>query len=364
MSNYYLKLKAYRYLRLKMKYFSFLVFVCASLFMGCSSSKKTFYELPVEFRFAEKKIDVYKLYSPYLKGKVIFVDPGHGGSDRNNIGFKGSAIEADINLKVALALKRFIVDAGGIVNMSRMKDTTVDLKDRSTIANKSRAEFFISIHHNAPAEKNDVWTNYTSTYYHAKDTDYEFEPCQKDLAKYIQRDLAYAMRNSGGPGSFDGTYSDYNIYPHEGFSVLRLTKIPAVLVECGFTTSEYQSGLLGINEFNEIEAWGIFKGICRYLANGIPQIQYIRTDVSDTNKLSISFNIKDTAGIDNKSIKVFIDSLSYQEYNFNAKEKILSIYYPAPNWGLHSIRIIAANSKGNYAFPYYYNIFVDKKMDR
>ena len=358
-------MKNCEYLREKVKYGSILILPFIILIVGCSSSVKTVYELPVEFRFPDKRTELLKIFSPYFKGKKFFLDPGHGGKDRNNIGYMGKAVEADVNLNVALVLKMFIVEAGGTVEMSREKDTTVELKDRSTIANKSGADFFISIHHNAPSEKNDTWTNYTSTYYHAKDSDYEFEPCQRDLAKYIQRDLAYAMRNSGGLGSFDGTYSDYNIYPRDGFSVLRLTKIPAVLVECGFTTSEYESGLLVVDEFNRVEAWGIFRGVCRYLANGIPEIRFIKTEASDSNNnLNISFGIKDSAGLDMNSIKVFIDSVFFKSYNFNPKDKILSIDYPATNYGGHIIRIITANIKGNYAFPFYYNIFVENKMDR
>jgi N-acetylmuramoyl-L-alanine amidase len=352
-------------MRQKVKKYSFLILLLSVLIVGCSSLVKTIYELPVEFRFPEKRTELLKTYSPYFKGKKFFLDPGHGGKDRNNIGYMGNAVEADVNLNVALALKMYLIEAGGTVEMSREKDTTIELKDRSALANKSGADFFISIHHNAPSEKNDIWTNYTSTYYHAKDSDYEFEPCQRDLAKYIQRDIAYAMRNSGGPGSFDGTYSDYNIYPKQGFSVLRLTKIPAVLVECGFTTSQYESERLVINEFNKIEAWGIFRGVCRYLANGIPEIRFIKKEAIDSgNSLNISFGIMDSAGVDVNSIKVFVDSVDYKLYNYNQKYKTLTIQFPVANYGGHVIRIIAANIKGNYAFPFYYNIFVENKMDR
>jgi N-acetylmuramoyl-L-alanine amidase len=330
------------------------------LWEGCGGIPE--YVLPSEFREPEKKTDFIKYYSAWIRGKKFFLDSGHGGNDRNNKGFRGTAVEADINLYVALLLKEFLVQAGGEVILSRDKDTSVELKDRSLMANRSNADLFISIHHNAPGEKDDIWTNYTSTYFHAKEDDYEYEPCQKDLARYIQRDISYAMRNSGGPGSFDGTYSDYNIYPGQGFSVLRLTKIPGVLVECGFTTSEFESERIVIKEFNSIEAWGIFRGICRYLSNGIPEIKYVNTELSDSSdKLIIHFTLKDSAGINSNSIVVFVDSLFYKNFILNTKEDILSIQFPEVSTGKHLIRIIAANNKGNYAYPFYYNILIENK---
>jgi N-acetylmuramoyl-L-alanine amidase len=330
---------------------------------GCGGISN--YVIPFEFRIPEKKAEFIKYYSGWVKRKKFFLDPGHGGMDRNNKGFRGNTVEADINLKVALELRELLLQAGGEVFLSRDKDTSIELKDRSIIANKSGADFFLSIHHNAPGDKEDIWTNYTSTYYHAKEDDYEFEPCQKDLARYIQRDLSYSMRNSGGPGSFDGTYSDYNIYPGQGFSVLRLTKIPAVLVECGFTTSEFESGLINKKEYNSIEAWGIFRGICRYLSNGIPEIEYVKMEKSQSiDTLDLNFSVKDSSGIKSNSLRVYIDSLYYMNYNLDKNGYLLSIKYPAAKVGKHLIRITAANLKGNYAFPFYYYIFIPNKMDK
>ncbi len=330
---------------------------------GCGGIPK--YVMPAELRASEKKTEFINYYSAWVKGKKFFLDAGHGGKDRSNKGFGGKTVEADINLGVTLALREFLLEAGGEVLLSRDKDTTVELKDRSLLANESNADIFISIHHNATGEKEDIWTNYTSTYYHATKEDQIFEPCQYDIARYIQRDLSYAVRNSGGPGSFDGTYSDYNIYPGQGFSVLRLTKIPAVLVECGFTTSEFESGLITVKEFNRIEAWGIFRGLCRYLSNGIPEIKYFNTETSfSKDSLNINFTLRDSAGINPKTLSIFIDSLNYSSFKLNPKEELLSILFPTVIKGKHLVRIIAANKKGNYAFPFYYYIFIPDKMDK
>lgn len=326
-----------------------------TLFAGCSSS--VFFEIPYEFRFPEKKAVFYKTYSKYLVGKKFFLDPGHGGADRNNKGYEGNATEADANLKVALYLRDFLRDAGAVVILSREKDTTIALKDRSILANKSKADFFISIHHNAPADSSDYWTNYSATYYHALDTNYEFDPSEKDLARYIQRDLSYAMRNSGGPSSFDGTQSDYSIYPKQGFSVLRLTEIPSVLVECGFTTSSFESQRITIEDFNKVEAWGIFRGICRYLASGIPTIIASENN-SYSNADFYDVYIKDTLKIDTLSFSVFLDTLRSKGFFYNNKASFLHVDLSSLKAGEHTISISAANIKGNHSLPFRRKIFI------
>ncbi len=324
---------------------------------GCSA--KLFYEIPYEFRFPEKKTEFIKKYSPFISGKKIFIDPGHGGKDRNNIGYEGNAVEADINLNVALALREYLEEAGAHVIMSREEDITVELKARSIMANLSGADIFISIHHNAPGREGDYWTNYTSTYYHAAEMHYEYEPCEKDLAKYVQRDLAYAMRNSGGLGSFDGTYSDYTIYPGEGFSVLRLTVIPSILIECGFTTHHYESQRLTISEFNDVQAWGIFRGLCRYFASGIPEISFLSASsiFSELDSAAI-FSIQDSAGIDSSSVEVQLDSITINNFSFLPRNGILKVNINGIKPGDHVIRIIAVNKNGIHSFPFHQNIFI------
>lgn len=319
-------------------------------FFGCTPSVPIYYEIPIEFKDEDKFQKFIDDNRPHLSGKKIFLDPGHGGQDRRNKGYKGLAVEADVNLKVGLYLRDFLSRAGVEVIMSRDKDTTVDLKERSYIANKTGADLFISIHHNAPGQEGDDWTNYTSTYYHAKETDYEHEPCERDIARFVQRDLSYAMRNSGGLGSFDGTYSDYNIYPGAGFSVLRVTEIPSILVECGFHTHHFEEERLAIEEFNKIQAWGIFRGLSRYYRAGVPQIEYHGVNKSNS-EIELSFTISDTSGVNPKSIQVFIDSTETENFSFDQKNNRLSVKIAELDEVV--VRIIAANKLGNHALPFH-----------
>ncbi len=344
-----------------LKYF---VLLLSSLLLISCSADITYYEIPLEFKNPQKKREFLDTYSKYLQGKKIFLDPGHGGEDRRSIGPQKLTVEADANLNVALALRNFLQDAGVEVVMSRDKDMTVDLKERSYMADRSGAELFISIHHNAPGSSGDRGINYTSTYYHAKETDYEYEPSERDLAKYIQRDLAYAMRNSGGLGSFDGTYSDYWIYPGAGFSVLRLTQIPAILVECGFFTNLHEERRLALDEFNQIQAWGIFRGIARYYAAGVPKIEFAMNNYDfNQSTLDLKFFLKDSTGINTESIEVYFDSLKTKNFSYNDLSGELTLSAANVSNGEHVIRILTANKNGNHAFPFHQRITVSGKTE-
>jgi len=327
-------------------------------FIGCTSGTNVYYDVPREFiepDLMTKAIDDSKAD---LTGLVVFLDPGHGGDNRENQGPQGLANEADVNLKVGLFLRDFLTQAGARVIMSRDIDKTVSLKERSELANASGADIFISIHHNAPGKAGDNWTNYTSTYYHATENDYEYEPMERDLAKYIQRDLAYAMRNAGGAGSFDGTYSDYWIYPGAGFSVLRHTKIPSVLLECGFHTHNWEEVRLSIEEFNKVEAWGIFRGLSRYYKNGVPKISFLKQDF-ESNANNLYFKVTDKNGIDKNSIKVFVDSIRTNTFEFIESESIVKVSVSSNN-EKEVIRVMAMNKKGNTSYPFHYEAVLRK----
>lgn len=326
------------------------------MFVSCSSTSDfTYYNLPLEFRSSKAYADAVNGFYPYLKGRKIFIDPGHGGEDRKNVGSLGLATEADVNLRVALHLKYFLEKSGASAVLSREKDETVDLKKRADMANNSGADIFISIHHNASKTPMDTWTNYTSTYYRGNEDWFEFEPCNRELAQYVQRDLAYAMGNSGGYDSFDGTYTDYYILPETGIAVLRDTKIPAVLIECSFHTNPFEERRLIIDEFNKIQAWGIYKGIGRYFQNGIPNIKYLGDVQTDK---TLKFILSDKEGIDAASIKAFINKIPVK-FDYDQTTQILKISIVQALSGENTVRIICANKKGNHSFPFYFNFFVE-----
>ncbi|GHT77418.1 N-acetylmuramoyl-L-alanine amidase [Bacteroidia bacterium] len=80
---------------------------------------------------------------------VLVIDPGHGGKDPGALGKKGK--EKNINLAVALLAGKYITQKHPDVKIvyTRKKDEFIELDERADIANKSKANLFISIHTNS-----------------------------------------------------------------------------------------------------------------------------------------------------------------------------------------------------------------------
>lgn len=85
------------------------------------------------------------IVEPRRGRRTIVIDPGHGGHDTGAVG--PSALEKDMNLAAALALKRRLEASGRYrVVMTRADDTFVPLEERVRIARRAHADLFISLH--------------------------------------------------------------------------------------------------------------------------------------------------------------------------------------------------------------------------
>jgi N-acetylmuramoyl-L-alanine amidase len=81
--------------------------------------------------------------------RTIVIDAGHGGKDPGAVGSYGTK-EKDINLEVAKSLERLLTREGRFtVILTRQDDTFIPLDERADIANRHKADLFISIHCNA-----------------------------------------------------------------------------------------------------------------------------------------------------------------------------------------------------------------------
>ena len=78
----------------------------------------------------------------------VVLDPGHGGKDPGAVGPKGLE-EKEVVLDIALRLQRLLQKAGWQVVLTRGTDTYIPLGKRTAIANREKANLFISLHTNA-----------------------------------------------------------------------------------------------------------------------------------------------------------------------------------------------------------------------
>ena len=214
-------------------------------------------------------------YARYLKGVDIVLDPGHGGrKDRKGwkVGPTGLR-EAEVNLRVAQFLRDFLVEAGAKVTMTRDgdyyldKDTNRDLMLRAEVANERNADLFLSLHHNGVAR---AAANYTSVFYHGAPDD---SPASLDAARWLLYGLTSALRLEQQLEC--GLVSDHAVYPDRGFAVLRQTRVPAVLVEASFFTNPDEEDRLREPLYNRREAYGLFLGLARWAASGLPRVELV-----------------------------------------------------------------------------------------
>ncbi|MGE5587003.1 MAG: N-acetylmuramoyl-L-alanine amidase family protein [Clostridia bacterium] len=176
-----------------------------------------------------------------LEGVKIFIDPGHGGPEPGAIGPSGLR-EADVNLRVATALRNCLVEYGGAtVRMSRTGDVDVTLGERTTAANEWGADRFISVHHNASYNQSYNATE-TYAYTYAGSTALDF------------RDDVH-RRLVAGLGLPDGGARTANFY------VLRNTWMPSILTEASYISNPYQEARLKDMGYTWREGYYIYLGI-------------------------------------------------------------------------------------------------------
>jgi N-acetylmuramoyl-L-alanine amidase len=183
-----------------------------------------------------------------LRGRLICIDPGHGGTaetDDFRVGPTGER-EEWINLRVALILRDLLEARGATVLMTRTEDVPVGLRDRAVMAVEASAEVFLSIHHNATA---DPEVNFPIIYYHGHASE---NPASVALGRALARHLAETLFDGETPVSL---VSDHVIFPTSGTAVLRHSYgIPGVIGEASFFTHPAEEQRLRDPEHNRREA--------------------------------------------------------------------------------------------------------------
>ncbi len=224
--------------------------------------------------------------------RTVVIDPGHGGKDPGCMTKRNR--ESRIVLKIGLQLARQIKTEMPNVRviLTRASDHFVELAERSAIANRNRADLFISIHVNANAQSSRLYGTETYTLGLHK-TEGNLEVAKRENSVILQEanyQQTYKGFNPNSPlahimlanyqHAFMGSSINFaekversfNSHAERhsrgvkqaGFVVLWRTTMPSVLVETGFLTNPNEEAYLASEEGQEEIAYALFKAFAQY----------------------------------------------------------------------------------------------------
>ncbi len=226
-------------------------------------------------KYLVSRIDLAKTIEPQFRPhlikniralKTVVIDAGHGGIEKGAASSYGN--EKEFTLDVAQRLKKMLEAKGLRVVMTRQGDDQVPLPLRARIANATKDSIFVSIHFNA-------------TDYNREATGFEIYSLTPRGAPSTQDNslkARFGNMQAGSPVDAASLILSTSVYhsmlgympefdrgvKRARFAVLRLTQIPAILVEGGFLTERDESRLIAKPAWREQLAQSIAVGIENY----------------------------------------------------------------------------------------------------
>jgi len=189
--------------------------------------------------------------TPASAGRIIAIDPGHGGIDPGT--FYEDVREDEINYSIALLVREYLENLGYRVILTRDDGETMSIEDRVKIAGDNNADILVSIHQNAL--ENDTVTNGIETWYNKSKN-----KLSKRLAKYIQENTVAATGAR-----------DRGLRPDKKLIITRKADMPSCLSETGFITSTAERANLVSEDYQKKIASGIVAGIEEFFRSLDPE---------------------------------------------------------------------------------------------
>lgn len=215
---------------------------------------------------------------------VIVLDAGHGGEDPG-AKMKDGSQEKDFNLIVTQKTAEILRDEyNKKVLLTRDTDVFIPLYDRAEIANKNRANLFVSIHSNACGKRDQRGFEIYFLSEYASDKEAERVAQQENAALEYEHNgkgdvlntilWSMAINEYMNESSELCYFVEQGVAEHigcpdrgvkqAGFAVLRGAKMPAALVEMGYMTNPTDLDLLKDERFQDKMARAIAQGIVRF----------------------------------------------------------------------------------------------------
>lgn len=224
---------------------------------------------------------------------VVVIDAGHGGKDTGAT--RGGYKEKDINLGVVLALGQLIERNHKDVKVvyTRKSDVFVDLDKRADIANKAKANLFISVHTNSTAAKSTSVSGADTYILGLARSEENLQVAKRENSVILLEDnykTKYEGFDPNSPESYiifefmTNTFMEQSLQfasfvqsdfrsvakrvdrgvRQAGFLVLRKTSAPSVLIELGFINNQSEAQFLSTKSGQQSMARAIYSGFRKY----------------------------------------------------------------------------------------------------
>ena len=280
---------------------------------------------------------------------IVVLDAGHGGKDPGRP-TKNGYIEKDIALKIVLDVGQELEKNPNIkVIYTRKTDVFVDLFERGKIANRAKADLFVSIHCNAHHTQAEGAETYVLGI-HRNKTNFDVAKAENEVI-YLEEDYEkkYAGFNPNSPEAVIGLtlaqeeYLDQSIQlasliqdhftkklkrkdrgvKQAGFIVLHQTVMPSVLIETGFITNNSEGAYLNSRKGQDEISNSISDAILNYkntLDQNVGDEIFVE-EIAHNDKTEILSSI-DTNVIFKVQIAAGSRKIDPEPYNFNQLDNI------------------------------------------
>lgn len=222
----------------------------------------------------------------------VLIDPGHGGNDNGAV--KNKIREANLTLKISKYLADLIKnDSTMSYTMSRLKDRSLELKERKEIAHDKSADIFVSVHANASLSprvrgvelyfQNVLPPDENSNFLAARENDGENELRGHRPSiykgKFGDKDLAHLLDDMARANYMKESYEFAKVLKSEWrknmgsgrvkirqapFYVVSTVNMPSLLVEVGYVTNRNEAKRLRSKRYQKRIAKTIYKALKAY----------------------------------------------------------------------------------------------------
>lgn len=221
-----------------------------ALLIGCQQPARVIEPLPPPIVHAPRPAPIVPPPAPVpwtgqqIRGAVVVIDPGHGGRDPGALPkFAGQQAEEAIVLDIGNRVSRLLSERGARVIMTRTSDVFLELQDRADIAERNRADLFISIHADSAERRS---ASGAGIHIHTQASAQSQKAALRMVAAFKQHgiDCRGVFRNN--------------------YHVLREHSRPAMLIECGFLTNPSDAQKLNTAGYRAQVAEAIADGVTSY----------------------------------------------------------------------------------------------------